>query len=68
MISKDSFVKIMNSLRDYNDELCKDMKRLGVVFDNHLTAVICNVLNAISDDLESNLGSNIIYYQRGRAE
>ena len=48
MISKDSFVKIMNSLRDYNDELCKDMERLGVVFDNHLTAVICNVLNAIS--------------------
>ena len=68
MISKDSFVKIMNSLRDYNDELCKDMKKLRVVFDNHLTAVICNVLNAISDDLESNLGSNIIYYQRGRAE
>ena len=31
MISKNSFVKIMNSLRDYNDELCKDMKRLGVV-------------------------------------
>ena len=58
MISKDSFVKIMNSLRDYNDELCKDMKRLGVVFDNYLTTVICNVLNAISEDLESNLDTD----------
>lgn len=58
MISKDSFVKIMNSLRDYNDELCKDMKRFGVVFDNHLTAVICNVLDAISDDLEPSLDTN----------
>ena len=58
MISKDSFVKIMNSLRDYNDELCKDMKRLRVVFDNYLTTVICNVLNAISEDLESNLDTD----------
>ena len=58
MISKDSFVKIMNSLREYDTELCKDMKRLGVVFDNHLTAVINNVLNAISEDLESNLSTD----------
>ena len=54
MISKDSFVKIMDSLRDYWDELGKDMDRLGVVFENnHLTRVFDNIMDALCDDLEA---------------
>lgn len=53
MICKDSFIKIMDSLRDYWDELGKDMDRLGVVFeDNHLTRVFDHTMDALCDDLE----------------
>ena len=56
MISKDSFVKIMNSLRGYWDELDKDMDRLNVVFDdNYLTRVFNHTMDALCDDLESDL-------------
>ena len=56
MISKNAFVKIMNGLRDYWDELGNDMDRLNVVFENnHLTKVFDNTLDALCDDLESNL-------------
>ena len=56
MISKNSFVKIMDGLRDYWDELGKDMDRLGVVFeDNHLTKVFDNTMDALYDDLEADL-------------
>lgn len=56
MISKDSFIKIMDGLRDYWDELGKDMDRLGVVFeDNHLTKVFDNTMDALCDDLEADL-------------
>jgi hypothetical protein len=52
-ISKSAFVKIMNSLRDYWDELDKDMERFGVVYeDNHLTRVFDGILDALCDDLE----------------
>lgn len=53
MISRDSFVKIMDGLRDYWDELGKDMDRLGVVFDdNHLTRVFNNTLDALCEDIK----------------
>ena len=53
MISKNSFVKIMDGLRDYWDELGEDMDRLGVVFENnHLTRVFDNTLDAICEDVE----------------
>ena len=56
MISKDSFIKIMDGLRDYWDELGKDMCRLGVVFeDNHLTKVFDITLDALSNDVEIGL-------------
>lgn len=56
MISKDSFVKIMNGLRDYWDELGEDMDRLGVVFENnHLTKVFDNTIDALCEDLEEGL-------------
>lgn len=58
MISKDSFVKIMDGLRNYWDELGKDMDRLGVVFeDNHLTKVFDNTMDALCGDLEADLES-----------
>lgn len=56
MISKDSFIKIMDSLRDYNDELETDMDRLGVVYENnHFTKIFNNVMDAICEDVESSL-------------
>ena len=56
MISKNAFVKIMNGLRDYWDELGEDMDRLGVVFENnHLTRVFDNTLDALCEDLEDGL-------------
>lgn len=56
MISKNSFIKIMNNLCDYWDELLKDMCRLGVVYeDNHLTKVLDNTLNALCEDVEAGL-------------
>lgn len=56
MISKNSFVKIMDGLRDYWDELSYDMDRLGVVFqENHLTRVFDNTIDALCEDMESNL-------------
>lgn len=59
MISKNSFVKIMDGLRDYLDELGKDMDRLGVVFENnHLTKVFDNTLDAICEDLKDGLEIN----------
>lgn len=57
MISKDAFVKIMDGLRNYWDELGKDMDRLGVVYENnHLTRVFDNTMDALCDDLEADLG------------
>lgn len=56
MMKKNSFVKIMNTLRDYWDELGKDMDRLGVVFeDNHLTRVFDKTMEALCEDVEDNL-------------
>lgn len=56
MISKHAFVKIMNTLRDYWDELSVDMDRLGVVFeDNHLTRVFDKTMDALCEDLEGDL-------------
>lgn len=56
MISKNSFVKIMNGLRDYCDELGEDMDRLGVVYENnHLTKVFDNTLDALCEDAEAGL-------------
>lgn len=60
MICRDSFVKIMDGLRDYWDELGKDMDRLGVVFEsNHLTRVFDNTMDALCDDLEADLEFDI---------
>lgn len=56
MISKNSFVKIMDGLRDYWDELGEDMDRLGVVFENnHLTRVLDTTIDALCEDVEAGL-------------
>lgn len=53
MISKNSFVKIMDGLRNYWDELGEDMDRLGVVYENnHLVKVFDNTIDALCEDLE----------------
>lgn len=61
MIAKDPFIKIMNGLRDYWDELGKDMDRLGVVYENnHLTKVFDNTLDALCDDLKDDFDDDEI--------
>lgn len=69
MISKDSFVKIMDSVQEYWDELDKLEKVLGVYFEeSFLTNIVDNILDAISDDTEEglvkddNVGTWIYYY------
>ena len=61
MISRDSFIKIMDGLRDYWDELGKDMDRLGVVFENnHLTKILDNTLDALCEDVEADFADDEI--------
>lgn len=56
MMKKTTFVKIMDGLRDYWEELSADMDRLGVVFqDNYLTKVFDNTLDALCEEMESDL-------------
>lgn len=56
MICRDSFVQIMDGLRDYWDEIGYDMDRLGVVFeDNHLTRIVDTTLDALCADVEADL-------------
>lgn len=57
MISKNTFVRIMDGLRDFWDELRKTMQHLGVVFEeNYLTRVAYNTLDALCREVEANLG------------
>ena len=59
MIARDPFIKMMDGLRDYWDELGKDMDRLGVVFENnHLTKIFDNTLDALCDDLEADFDND----------
>lgn len=53
MINKNSFVKIMNSLRDYNDGVSALEKSLGVMFeDNWVVGIFDGVLDALFEDVE----------------
>ena len=61
MISKDAFVKIMDGLRDYLDELHKTMQHLDVVFEeNYLTRVAYNTLDALCRDMKADLDTDDI--------
>lgn len=56
MITKNSFAKIMNGLRDYYDGLCELEKNLNVVFDdNWLVCVFDTILDALFDDVENEM-------------
>lgn len=68
MINKESFVKIMNAIRDYYDELHIEMDRLNVVFeDNYLTRVVDDVVDALIDDMEPEIDGEpwICYFAWG---
>ena len=69
MIKKDPFVRIMNSIQEYWDNLIKLETAFGVYFDNNfLTHIVDNILDAISDDVEDGLmrddkvGTWVYYY------
>lgn len=69
MINKSSFVKIIDSVRDYWDSIFKLEKALNIQIDeNFMTKIVDNMLNAISDDVEAyitrddNVGTWIYYY------
>lgn len=63
MITKDTFVKIMNILQDYYDSLTKFENSLDIVFENNwLINVLDGVLNALFNELEAgNNGDSLIY-------
>lgn len=68
MINKEPFVKIMNSIRDYYDELHIEMDRLNVVFeDNYLVKIVDDVLDALIDDIKPEIGGEpcICYFAWG---
>jgi len=56
MISKQSFVEIMDTLRDYSDQLWKFENVLNVqVEDNFLIDILYKVMDALYEDVESDL-------------
>ena len=58
MINKDSFVKIMESLRNYNDAIDILYDGLGInMDDNELTRVLDNTLDALVEDVEPDFDS-----------
>ena len=60
MISKDSFVKIMDALRDYDDALCVMYNNLGLnMDDNVFTRVLDSTLNALVEDVEPNFDETV---------
>lgn len=63
MITKNTFVEIMNTLRDYYDGLSKFENSLDTVFENNwLINVLDAVLNALFNELEAdNNGDSLIY-------
>lgn len=53
MINKQSFVDIMNTLRDYDDKLRVLYNEFGIGPDNNIfTDVLDNIMEAITDDVE----------------
>lgn len=53
MINKNSFVKIMDTLRDYNDGLSALEKSLDVMFEsNWMINVFDGILDALFEDIE----------------
>lgn len=53
MINKNSFVKIMDTLRDYDDGVCALEKKLGVMLEfNWLVNVFDGILDALFKDME----------------
>lgn len=67
MINKESFVEIMNSLRDYSDALDIMCDKLGLnMDDNVFTKHLDNVMNALCEDVEDEIddefGPLLFYY------
>ena len=60
MINKNSFVKIMDALRDYDDALCVMYNNLGLnMDDNVFTRVLDQTLSALVEDVEPNFDARI---------
>ena len=66
MINKESFVKIMDSLRDYSDALDIMYDKLGLnMDDNVFTKHLDNVMNALCEDVEDEIDDEfgpLLYY------
>lgn len=66
MINKESFVEIMDSLRDYSDALDIMYDKLGLnMDDNVFTKHLDNVMNALCEDVEDEIDdefSPLLYY------
>lgn len=59
MINKDSFIQIMDTLRDYSDALDIMYDGLGINMDNNeLTKVLDQTIDALADDVEADFDDN----------
>jgi hypothetical protein len=60
MISKESFVKIMDSLRDYSDVLDIMYDKCGInMDDNAFTKMLDNTIDALVEDVEPNFDCRV---------
>jgi hypothetical protein len=60
MINKESFVKIMDALRDYSDVLDIMYDKCGINMDNNaFTKVLDHTLDALVEDVEPNFDDEV---------
>lgn len=66
MINKDSFVKIVDGLRDYWDRICIIHDALGMTVDqSYLTDIFHITMEALCEDVELNIDEDVgpmLYY------
>ena len=75
-MNENSFITIMNNIRDYWDSIVKLESALNIkINENFMTKIVDNILNAVSEDMEENNDTHdscVLYYafelDFGRAE
>ena len=75
-MNENSFITIMNNIRDYWDSIVKLESALNIkINENFMTKIVDNILNAVSEDMENNDDTHdswVLYYafelDFGRAE
>ena len=65
-MNENSFITIMNNVRDYWDSIVKLESALNIkINENFMTKIVDNILNAVSEDMENNDDTHeswVLYY------